>query len=387
MDTIHAPPHGKGSWRFDFHEPFEVREGQVVKVSDVVFRHCFPTIGENQRNVYMLQKWRQFNLNLNGLSLSLDGGTWTATLASTSTDGEYVASLDDGSSTWTETWRTSGVSVVGFTLTRVATTWGTIVGTYDISTSKYEYSTYSWSATANAPSTPTSTFYTASRKMQLDVGMYNDAAAVATEITTKFNTGTRWGGSTSTLTSSFPGNDSVIVLAANGTDATRAEEKFYVIDEGYLRSPYGLQEWTNHGGEPYDRYNPKSCNPLLGNMKAPEVGGRPSTAPQTTQTLGQCDAEFHVQSIYLHCQQLSGLNVRGPALGSSSCLGVLQVQGNYGDIISSNIAPESMVVNAPPVVQSYMTFSLRDCNNHELDMKGSRLSLVLTIKKDIQAMI
>ena len=309
------------------------------------------------------------------------------TTACTATDGEYTASLDNGSTTWTETWRTSAVTVVGFTLTRVETTWGTIVGTYDISTSKYEYATYSWSATANAPSTPSSTFDIGATLLQLDVGMYNDAAAVATELANKFNAGTRWGGSTSTLTASVPGGDGVIVLSVNGTDATRAEEKIYVMDENYLRSPYGLQDWTQHGGAPYNRHHPASANSLLGNMRSPEINGRPSTVENATQTLGQCDAEFHMGSVFLHCPGISGFNVRGPAPGSSSCCAVLHLQGAYGEIITSNLAPESAIAYPPPGIQSYLTFSIKDATGQELDMKGSRLSLVLNIRKDVQQFI
>ena len=39
LDTLHAKTEGTGSWRFDFTEPFEIKEGQVVQVDDVTFQH------------------------------------------------------------------------------------------------------------------------------------------------------------------------------------------------------------------------------------------------------------------------------------------------------------------------------------------------------------
>ena len=56
LDTLHAKTEGTGSWRFDFTEPFEIKEGQVVQVDDVTFQHSFPTIDENSRRVYVIYK-------------------------------------------------------------------------------------------------------------------------------------------------------------------------------------------------------------------------------------------------------------------------------------------------------------------------------------------
>ena len=53
LDTLHAKSEGTGSWRFDFTEPFEIKEGQVVQVDDVTFQHSFPTIDENSQRVYV----------------------------------------------------------------------------------------------------------------------------------------------------------------------------------------------------------------------------------------------------------------------------------------------------------------------------------------------
>ena len=53
LDTLHAKTEGVGSWRFDFTEPFEIKEGQVAQVDDVTFQHSFPTIDENNQRVYV----------------------------------------------------------------------------------------------------------------------------------------------------------------------------------------------------------------------------------------------------------------------------------------------------------------------------------------------
>ena len=50
-------------------------------------------------------------------------------------------------------------------------------------------------------------------------------------------------------------------------------------------------------------------------------------------------------------------------------------------------APESAIAYPPPGIQSYLTFSIKDATGQELDMKGSRLSLVLNIRKDVQQFI
>ena len=104
--------------------------------------------------------------------------------------------------------------------------------------------------------------------------------------------------------------------------------------------------------------------------RKPIIDGLPNASPRTTQILGQCDAEFHMNCVYLHCPGISGFIVRGPAPGSSSCVAVLHVQGNYGDIITSNLSPEASVSYAPPGIQSYLTFTLKDATGKELDMNG-----------------
>ena len=44
LDTTHAAPQGAGSWRFQLHDPIEVRNNQIVHVDDITFRNSFPTV-------------------------------------------------------------------------------------------------------------------------------------------------------------------------------------------------------------------------------------------------------------------------------------------------------------------------------------------------------
>ena len=59
LDSLHAKAEGQGSWRFDFSEAFEVKEGEVVQVDDVTFQHCFPSIDTNNRNLYVVYEYGQ----------------------------------------------------------------------------------------------------------------------------------------------------------------------------------------------------------------------------------------------------------------------------------------------------------------------------------------
>ena len=59
----------------------------------------------------------------------------------------------------------------------------------------------------------------------------------------------------------------------------------------------------------------------------------------------------------------------------------------YGEIVTSNLSPEASIAYAPPGIQSYLTFTLKDGRGNELDMKGSRISMVLSIRKDVQQFI
>ena len=57
LDTLHAKTEGAGSWRFDFTEPFEIKEGQVVQVDDVVFQNVWPSISDTDRNVFVVYEY------------------------------------------------------------------------------------------------------------------------------------------------------------------------------------------------------------------------------------------------------------------------------------------------------------------------------------------
>ena len=53
LDTLR----GDGTWRFNFTEPFEIKEGQVVQADDVVFQNVWPSISDNDRNVYVVYEY------------------------------------------------------------------------------------------------------------------------------------------------------------------------------------------------------------------------------------------------------------------------------------------------------------------------------------------
>ena len=126
-------------------------------------------------------------------------------------------------------------------------------------------------------------------------------------------------------------------------------------------------------------HNPKSANSLLGHTKR-DLSNLDLLPFYSTQTLGYCSPMQHKNSIYLHCPQISGLDVRGPAPHSSSCIAVLHLMGStYGDIVAQSTYREHRYASPAHGVISFMVFSLRDAANHELDMKGSRLSLVLSV--------
>ena len=57
LDTLHAKTEETGSWRFDFAEPFEIKEGQVVQLDDVVFQNVWPSISDTDRNAYVVYEY------------------------------------------------------------------------------------------------------------------------------------------------------------------------------------------------------------------------------------------------------------------------------------------------------------------------------------------
>jgi len=185
--------------------------------------------------------------------------------------------------------------------------------------------------------------------------MYTDADDVKTELQTTLNASTKWGGSSSTFVVTIPGgSDNILNLDVSKTDGTRIDEEFNIIAENDLRRQgFSRGTWKAYGGTDYDNNNPLSCNQLLGNMKG---SSDHVIYVDNTQTLGVCDPDLAIHSVYLHCPQISGLDCRGPAPGSSSCVGVLHVTGKYGDAISNNVNTNMFEINAPATILSYLVF-------------------------------
>ena len=190
----------------------------------------------------------------------------TSTLASTATNGLYVATINVGGSTHTENWQTSLVNTTDFTLTRVGTSWGDFVGKYTYSTQNYVHDSNTWNATTNAPGVPTRTNHKDAQVVPLPTGMYTDADDVKTELQTTLNASTKWGGSSSTFVVTIPGgSDNILKLDVSKTDGTRIDEEFNIIAENDLRRQgFSMGTWKAYGGADYDNNNPLSCNQLFG---------------------------------------------------------------------------------------------------------------------------
>ena len=126
----------------------------------------------------------------------------------------------------------------------------------------------------------------------------------------------------------------------------RTDEKFIIVGEDVLRSPSFVPGWLSYTGPTYDVHNPKSANALLGNSGTFLADAL--SPPFTSQTLGHCNPDRHKNSIYLHCPQISGLDVRGPAPHSSSCIAVLHLMGStYGDVVAQSTHREHRYVSPP----------------------------------------
>ena len=78
LDTLHAKTEGVGSWRFDFTEPFEIKEGQVVQVDDVMFQNVWPSISDTDRNVYVVYEYGNQASSRHAEILTLPVGVYSA---------------------------------------------------------------------------------------------------------------------------------------------------------------------------------------------------------------------------------------------------------------------------------------------------------------------
>ena len=371
LDTLHAKSDGVGSWRFDFTEPFEVKEGQVVQVDDVTFQHSFPTIDENSRRVYVFY---QHGTTHHAQFLNLPVGVFTA--------DDVVAHLQ---TTLNAGYRWNGSNsqfvvtivngVISVAVNQVATApdlsgaWGVYNGSdvkqRDETVTKTNSLQFSYEQSGVRQWVIDDDFDNTTREFTLTETRPDTSTQVYTwdEPTQRLNGG---GGFYFKRPDGHP-------------QQWQTTELFNIVPEQELRSPATHHWFTmRYGGQEYDYHNPRSVNALLGHTK------RDFTLElipfYSTQTMGYCNPIAYKNSIYLHCSQISGLDVRGPAPHSSSCIAVLHLMGStYGDIVAQSTYREHRYVSPPHGVISFMVFSLRDAANHELDMKGSRLSLVLSV--------
>ena len=87
----------------------------------------------------------------------------------------------------------------------------------------------------------------------------------------------------------------------------------------------------------------------------------------------------HENVIYLHCPQLTGMRSRGPVMTSGSCVAPLPIQGAYGDVLTYSPYREHRRLMPPPGQMNHLDVSLRDSENHEIDMRGSKLSFSVSV--------
>ena len=157
----------------------------------------------------------------------------------------------------------------------------------------------------------------------------------------------------------YYGATSVFWKQADGKNlAFNVDEKFTVVGEDVLRNQSFVPGWLSYKGPTYDVHNPKSANALLGNSGTFLADAL--APPFTSQALGHCNPDRHKNNIYLHCPQISGLDVRGPAPHSSSCVAVLHLMNsNYGDIVAQSTYREHRYVTPPHGVIHGFFFTAR----------------------------
>ena len=87
----------------------------------------------------------------------------------------------------------------------------------------------------------------------------------------------------------------------------------------------------------------------------------------------------HELCVYLHCPQLTGMRNRGPSLTSGSCIAPLPIQGSFGDTLSYSPYREHRKLMPPPGQINHLDVSIRDSENHEINMRGSKLVFSVSI--------
>ena len=209
--------------------------------------------------------------------------------------------------------------------------------------------------------------------IEIPVDTMTSVGAVTSVVRGRMNAGFRWNGSATQFTTGFTDN----ILSISHNNAGNTEETFSIASDEELANPQFKHVWTSmFGGPDYDTADPLSINTLLGNTRK-----RSNTTMfdnNTPMVLGHVSPN-HENVIYLHCPQLTGMRNRGPVMTSGSCIAPLPIIGAYGDILSYSPYREHRRLMPPPGQINHLDVSLRDSENHEIDMRGSKLSFSVSV--------
>ena len=199
--------------------------------------------------------------------------------------------------------------------------------------------------------------------------------AVTSIVRARLNAGNRWGGSACAFTTSYTDN----ILTVSHDNAGGKNEEFAIIADDDLEKQGFKDQWTGaeFQGPDYDIGDTRSINTLLGYTRK-RTANTEFYNHNKPQVLGHVSPN-HENVIYLHCPQLTGMRNRGPVMTSGSCVAPLPVIGNYGDILSYSPYREHRKLMPPPGQINHLDVSLRDSENHEIDMRGSKLSFSVSV--------
>ena len=188
------------------------------------------------------------------------------------------------------------------------------------------------------------------------------------------NAGYRWDGSATQFTTSFTDN----ILTVSHNNAGGKQEAFRIVSDEELESQGFQQTWVNlYHGPNYDVNDTRSINSLLGHTRKKDTG-REFYNNANPQVLGHVSPN-HELCVYLHCPQLTGMRNRGPSLTSGSCIAPLPVMGSFGDTLSYSPYREHRKLMPPPGQINHLDVSIRDSENHEINMRGSKLVFSVSI--------
>ena len=283
LDSLHAKSEGQGSWRFDFSEAFEVKEGEVVQVDDVTFQHSFPSLDENSQRVYVVY---QHGSTKHGEILNLPIGVYNATQIKDELQSALNAGYRwNGSNSEFVATLTNGIISVSV---NYAETPPDLSGLWEF------YNSNSKQAEVNVTKV-NSTTYTHTR-----------GGVVYTWTIDDFHTANRTLEITETSAPNPPqaitwvDADQRLVLTGTPYNRRRktddpqqwqSTEQFYIVDEHTVRmQAFHFIFQSTFTGPDYDIHNTKSANSLLGHTKYHPSG---ELIPMlTTQTLGHCSIKI-----------------------------------------------------------------------------------------------